>query len=938
MILMSILAPLAPANSACPVGEVFESPVELGAGQPSAFACAVGDMNRDGINDAAFLSVDARLRIKLGGSSLAGTGEYSFTVPEGGVGLALVDADSDGFLDVVMSAGSGLTVLRAISAGSIWSGTLGAPTTVATVPDARRLAVADFDGDGISDVVVGALGGSDIAVHRGSGAGIFGPAEFFAAGAAPFSVATADFNEDGRVDIAVATLSGTLSILLGAGTPGDLDFSPSASYPASGQLLDIAIADFNGDDRLDIGLTNSPDRVSVLLGLGAGTVGDGTFADIYHIPVGATPYGLAAADVDGDGVPDLVSGNNGSADVSLLRGVGNGSFLQVETYRVRSSGTDVSLDDVTGDGICDLIVAGNPEIISRGTCPTAPTPPIIQGFTPVGGDVGDLISLSGRGLIPPISVSIGDMTCAIVSGSVPPVVVAVPAGAVSGPITVTTAIGTFTTTDTFFVGPHPIITSLDPVAARVGQIIRVRGQHFDRVVRCSFGAHNSAPFVVNSPEEIVATVNGTAVSGNVHVFTRTGEATSPVPFTLLPPDTSASIVSVRDIANDQGGHVVVKWRRSDADVTESNLILGYRVWRRAPLQDLSSRPRTSAPFRRTADGWYWEAIGEIPAARLAGYAFTASTPQDSLGSATGWTAFFIQTMTTDPAIFYSSNVDSGYSVDNLSPPIPLPFAATYTQSSIALHWTRNLASDFREFRLHRGTVADFLPDATNLIVATRDTGHVDPMGGAFYYKLIAADVHGNLSRIAAVSPTNPVAALATAREAIWDGQVVRLRWSTSATPADPVIVQRRTEESPWRDLSTHAVDGAGELAWVDEQAQMGGRYGYRLQWNQEGEVVTSGEVWVEVRQALTRLSGIRPNPASRETGFSVNFTLRTGAPATLEVFDLSGRRVARETLPSPTPGPHELHVQASRGLAPGVYLVELRAGGDRMITRAAIVQ
>ena len=81
MCLWVMIAASANASSTCPAGDVFGAPIAVGADQPAPFACAVGDVNGDGIDDVAFLSIDARLRIKLGGPSLAGTSEYSFSVP-----------------------------------------------------------------------------------------------------------------------------------------------------------------------------------------------------------------------------------------------------------------------------------------------------------------------------------------------------------------------------------------------------------------------------------------------------------------------------------------------------------------------------------------------------------------------------------------------------------------------------------------------------------------------------------------------------------------------------------------------------------------------------------------------------------------------------------------------------------------------------------------
>src|ERR1051326_5077324 len=64
---------------------------------------------------------------------------------------------------------------------------------------------------------------------------------------------------------------------------------------------------------------------------------------------------------------------------------------------------------------------------------------------------------------------------------------------------------------------------------------------------------------------------------------------------------------------------------------------------------------------------YWEALATLPAQRLAGYGYTAATTQDSMPHSNPYTAFFVSALTPDIDVFYSSAIDSGYSVDNVPP-------------------------------------------------------------------------------------------------------------------------------------------------------------------------------------------------------------------------------------------------------------------------------
>jgi len=155
---------------------------------------------------------------------------------------------------------------------------------------------------------------------------------------------------------------------------------------------------------------------------------------------------------------------------------------------------------------------------------------------------------------------------------------------------------------------------------------------------------------------------------------------------------------------------------------------------------------------------YWEALITLPAQRLSGYGYTAPTTQDSMLGANPFTAFFVSALTSNFDVFYSSNVDSGYSVDNLKPDMPHQLSGQPVNDGYALQWDESPEPDLDRYQLYRGATEDFAPSDENRIASLTAVGYLDPGAiGAAYYKLSAVDRQDNESDFAVLPPSASIA-------------------------------------------------------------------------------------------------------------------------------------------------------------------------------------
>ncbi len=149
-------------------------------------------------------------------------------------------------------------------------------------------------------------------------------------------------------------------------------------------------------------------------------------------------------------------------------------------------------------------------------------------------------------------------------------------------------------------------------------------------------------------------------------------------------------------------------------------------------------------------------------------------------------------------------------------------------------------------------------------------------------------------------------------------------------------VYRRSDETSWLLLGAPQAGGADRLSYEDRSVNAGERYAYRLGYLEDGTEQFTAETWVDVplRFGLS-LEGFRPNPSPGTP--VVAFVLPTREPATLEVLDVSGRRVLSRAVGTLGAGRHQVVLDHPR-LAAGIYLIRLRHGGETRVARGLVMR
>ncbi|HBB89844.1 MAG TPA: hypothetical protein DC047_19745 [Blastocatellia bacterium] len=279
----------------------------------AAYYLNANDFNRDGKLDLATANqYDANISIFFGKGDGSFEAPVNYPVGRFPTQIRAADFNRDGWLDIAVFGGN-RDVAVLLGSGS---GVFHAPRSYAFSQLPGALALGDMNGDGLTDLVIAMRDVQTVNVMLGNGDGTFKTA-ISSAGAAiengtgPYAIVAGDFDRDGKLDVALS--DEVLKILKGNGD-GTLK-PPSFNYRLRNTSVDLKMADFNGDGKLELVSAGvfSTGALQILLGNG-----DATFQDAGDQVMGSSSISIAITDLNGDSWSDLAANINNQLAVALV--------------------------------------------------------------------------------------------------------------------------------------------------------------------------------------------------------------------------------------------------------------------------------------------------------------------------------------------------------------------------------------------------------------------------------------------------------------------------------------------------------------------------------------------------------------------------------------------------------------------------------------------
>jgi len=431
--------------------------------------------------------------------------------------IAVGDLDGDGKPDVATANQSGyISICRNI--GTPGNISLASKIDYDLGREPNGVWMEDLDGDGRLDLIASVSYDQKISILRNTSvAGTISfdtPVEYASAMWGAEQIVTSDIDADGRPDIILSNyFESTVSVLLNKSEAGQIAFYPKKDFPYGGGNASNVI-DMNGDGKPDL-ISISITNFRMTVAPNTSTNGRIAFGTPLSLPM-TYPHGLATADIDGDGKPDIAALEADGNVVSLFRNTSTGALSFDKRIDLPTGQTPVCVNfsDLDGDGQPDMIVACSQDgkliayknVSTPGKISFSPGVDFVTGTYPNTFAIADM-DLDGK---PDVIATSGNTGIAILRNTV-------------------TA--------------QPAVTSFTPTTGINGTTVTILGGNFSDITAVSFGGTPAASFVINSSTSITAVV-GNGATGDVTVTNNFGTgALSGFTFGLAPTITSFSPLS-----------------------------------------------------------------------------------------------------------------------------------------------------------------------------------------------------------------------------------------------------------------------------------------------------------------------------------------------------------------------------------------------------------
>ncbi len=795
---------------------------------------SAGDVNGDGYDDIivpapSYNSYMGRSGIYFGGTNMDNTADVTLTPPgtgyQFGVSVASAgDVNGDGYSDVVIGsdAYSSFTGRAFVFyGGSVMNNTPDFIMTGEGISNSFSFSTAsagDVNGDGYSDIIAGAYGyssstGKAYLYMYGMNGNLYSDLSFNGETAGSYfgnSAASAgDVNGDGYSDLIIGaygynSFTGRAYIFYGGP-----DMNNTADVTLIGDAVNVyfgwsvaSAGDVNGDGYSDVIVGSyAYSTYSGKAGIYFGGASMNSGVDILLIGPGANynfGYSVASAgDVNGDGYCDVIVGANDYSSATGRAYIFYGGANMNNTSDITMTGEATSNNfgasvssagDVNGDGYAD----------------------VISGAWSYSSNTGRAyIYFGGTGMDNTADVTLTGETSGIKFGISVSTAGDVNRDSYSDVIIGASAYGSSTGRAYIFYGGQSMNNTSDVIMTGEGTgnyfgiSVSTAGDMnkdgYTDIITGAYGYNNSTGRVyiyfggasMNNTADVIMNgetsniyygvsvasagdVNGDGssdlVTGAAYYNSNTGRSYI---YLNSSPDVNPHILSVKDVPDDQGGYVNVKWARSAYDLNINGLVTNYVIERSAVTENLFHN---------------WVVVGTVPAIHNTVYNFEARTPYDSDSLGNVRFNFRVTAYTDTPGEIWKSNLLSGYSVDNLAPLAPVNLTGNLIINKILLSWNANSETDLRRYIIYR----EGIQVGTSSTLTFTDSNIV--ADSTYKYRIAAEDIHGNISQLsneANITYTVSTIYIKAIPEGFYDSPVKKLRIR------DTVKVYLHTNVSPY---------------------------------------------------------------------------------------------------------------------------------------------